>query len=186
MPSIELDQMDIDRLRALALAAIQAGLAGSRLVIHPGDYSEKLQYPRATFVTLTQHGQLRGCIGTLTARQSLVQNVVEHAYAAAFQDPRFTPLQTNELAHTALEISILTEPEVLSVVGEAELLAVLQPGRDGLILESGRHRATFLPSVWEQLPAPADFVRQLKIKAGLPANQWPKEMRVYRYAAEKI
>jgi AmmeMemoRadiSam system protein A len=147
---------------------------------------DDLRHPRATFVTLHLHGRLRGCIGTLEAHQSLVEDVAANAYAAAFEDPRFPSVTMDEVDALQVHISVLTPPVPFPCRDEADLLACLQPGRDGLILRDGSHRATFLPAVWADLPDPKQFLAHLKRKAGLPANYWSDTLRFWRYAAESI
>ena len=139
----------------------------------------------ATFVTLTRNGQLRGCIGSLEASRPLLADVQENARNAAFRDPRFDPLSVEELLLTRVEVSLLTPPEAMSFTSEADALARLRPQVDGVIFSAGRHRATFLPQVWEQLPEPADFIARLKQKAGLPAGYWGPDVRLERYTVEK-
>ena len=104
-----------------------------------------------------------------------------NAVAAATRDPRFPPLSRAELEDTIVEVSVLSAPTALPVVGEAELLARLHPGVDGVILSDARHRATFLPQVWEQLPDPADFLAHLRRKAGLPAGGWGRDLTIETY-----
>ncbi|WP_210394592.1 AmmeMemoRadiSam system protein A [Motiliproteus sediminis] len=133
-----------------------------------------LDQPAACFVTLTRKGKLRGCIGTLEAQQPLADAVAHYAESAAFDDPRFPPLERQEWPDTEVELSVLSSPQPLAVASEADLLAQLKPHLHGLIIEHGHHRATFLPQVWEQLPEGRDFVRQLKRKAGL-ADEFPCE-----------
>lgn len=145
-----------------------------------------LRAPGASFVTLEARGELRGCMGTLYARQSLGADIITNAKTAALADPRFPPVSLEELAQLELEVSLLTAPEPLAVTEEAALLAALRPGEDGLILEFGVHRATFLPSVWRQLPQPGAFVAQLKRKAGLPADFWSDGLNWWRYRAERV
>lgn len=145
-----------------------------------------LSAPGASFVTLEAQGKLRGCMGTLEARRPLGADIIANAKTAALADPRFPPVSLEELAQLELEVSLLTAPEPLAVTEEAALLAVLKPGEDGLILEFGVHRATFLPSVWRQLPRPEAFVAQLKRKAGLPADFWADGLRWWRYRAERV
>lgn len=139
----------------------------------------------ATFVTLTQRGELRGCIGSLEAWRPLLLDVQENARAAAFRDPRFAPLNEDELPITRVGVSLLTTPEPMSFRSEADALAQLRPNVDGIIFTAGNRRSTFLPQVWEQLPEPAEFMARLKLKAGLPGNYWGQEVRLERYAVKK-
>ncbi len=140
-----------------------------------------LHEPGACFVTLTQHGQLRGCIGSLAAHRTLLADVQANAAAAALQDSRFAPLKLAELVRTDIEVSLLSPLQPMHFVSEVQALAQLRPGLDGLVFECQRWRSTFLPQVWEQLPKPAEFMAHLKQKAGLPANFWSDDVRLYRY-----
>lgn len=187
MPSTEtlLDTEDRNMLRDIAAASIRHGLQeGHALSVDPNDYPEAVRAPGACFVTLHRHGELRGCIGSLEARRALVVDVAENAYAAAFCDPRFAPLRADELADLELHISVLSAPTPLAFRDEADLLRQLRPGVDGLILTVDGRRGTFLPSVWESLPRPEQFLAQLKRKAGLPADFWSPAVRVQRYTTE--
>lgn len=178
-----------DRATLLDLArrSIVNGLErGAPLAVDPEDYPEPLRMERAAFVTLHLDGELRGCIGHLEAVQPLVCDVAENAYAAAFRDPRFPPLARRELAGLTIDVSVLSPPEPMTFSSEADLLGQIRPGIDGLILTEGRARGTFLPSVWESLPAPRDFVDHLKRKAGLPADHWSERIQVARYATESF
>ena len=139
----------------------------------------------ATFVTLTQRGQLRGCIGSLEAWRPLLADVQENARNAAFRDPRFAPLRAEELPVTRVEVSLLTPAEPMAFTDEADALARLRPQVDGVIFSAGGHRSTFLPQVWEQLPDPAEFMAHLKQKAGLPASYWGADVRLERYEVLK-
>ena len=159
----------------------------SALAIDPDSYSSLLQTRAASFVTLNINQRLRGCIGTLEAYQPLINDVAEHAYAAAFKDPRFSAVRAEELPLLEIHISILTPSEAMQFTSEADLIRQLQPGVDGLILEDNMmHRGTFLPSVWEQLPEPEDFLNHLKLKAGLNKNDWPAGIRVSRYRTVSV
>lgn len=149
-----------------------------------GDLPE-LHHPGAVFVTLTQRGNLRGCIGSLEAWRPLRQDVHENALAAAFRDPRFEPLSADELPITRVEVSLLTPAQPISFTSEADALAQLQPEIDGVIFTAGSRRSTFLPQVWEQLPDPAVFMAHLKQKAGLPANYWGPNVELERYQVKK-
>ncbi|MDA8259714.1 MAG: AmmeMemoRadiSam system protein B [Betaproteobacteria bacterium] len=139
----------------------------------------------ATFVTLTQGGQLRGCIGSLEAHRPLDQDVRANAVAAAFRDPRFPPLTAEELPRTRVEVSLLTAPQPMSFTDEADALRQLRPNIDGIIFVAGQRRSTFLPQVWEQLPEPRVFMAHLKQKAGLPADYWSSEVQLQRYEVQK-
>jgi len=167
------------QLLELARAAIATQLAGEPAPALPEN--PRLHQTGACFVTLESSGSLRGCIGSLNARRPLAEDVLHNARAAAFDDPRFPPLHGAELAGVEISISVLTPPEPFPVKNEADLLQSLRPGVDGLLLEDGAYRATFLPSVWEQLPTPAAFLAQLKRKAGLPAHHWSPTIRFSRY-----
>ncbi len=145
----------------------------------------RLREPGATFVTLTQQGQLRGCIGSLEAHRTLLHDVRENALAAAFRDPRFTPLAMEEFEVTSVEVSLLTPAQPLAFRDEADFMAQLRPGVDGIVFQYGRHRSTFLPQVWESLPEPEQFMQQLKRKAGLPPNFWHEEVSIARYEVTK-
>lgn len=187
MPSTDgsLGAEDRAILREVAFGSIRHGVQlGCPVAIEPRDYPAALLAPGASFVTLHRHGDLRGCIGSLTAYRPLVADVAENAFAAAFRDPRFAPLRADELADLDLHISVLSAPQALTFRDEADLLRQLRPGVDGLILTADGHRGTFLPSVWESLPRPEQFLSQLKRKAGLPADYWSPALRVQRYTTE--
>jgi AmmeMemoRadiSam system protein A len=145
----------------------------------------RLHEPGATFVTLTQQGQLRGCIGSLEAHRPLAQDVRENAQAAAFRDPRFSPLAVEEFEVTSVEVSLLTPAVALSFRDEADFMVQLRPGVDGIVFQYGRHRSTFLPQVWESLPDSVQFMQQLKRKAGLPPNFWHETVSISRYEVTK-
>ena len=144
-----------------------------------------LQEKAACFVTLMQKGELRGCIGTLEAHRSLLEDVKNNANAAAFRDTRFSPLTREELDITEIEISLLSPMRPLEFLNEQEALAQLQPGTDGILFEFGRYRSTFLPQVWEQLPDTKDFIAHLKNKAGLASDFWHDEVKLYHYTVSK-
>lgn len=182
---LTLDEAERQALLDLARASIRHGLTHHcPLPVDPLFYPPPLREHRAAFVTLNKRGALRGCIGHLEASQPLVRDVADNAYAAAFRDPRFPPLTAAELDELEVHISVLSPPEPLRIHSEADLLEQLQPGVDGLILEAGRHRGTFLPAVWESLPRPEQFVAHLKVKAGLPPGYWSDDLRVARYTTE--
>lgn len=139
----------------------------------------------ATFVTLTQRGDLRGCIGSLEAWRLLDQDVRANAKAAAFRDPRFMALSEEELDLTRVEVSLLKPAVPMAFTSEEDAVRQLRPGIDGVILESGLHRGTFLPQVWESLPEPRLFMAHLKQKAGLSPDFWSADVKLSRYEVQK-
>ena len=148
------------------------------------------QYPvlaqkMATFVTLTIGGELRGCIGSLVAHRALVDDIIHNAKAAAFQDPRFTPITTSEYLHTTVEVSLLTPPEELAYDDVDDLRAKIRPGIDGVILALGSRQATFLPQVWEQLNEFDLFFSHLGQKAGIGADALRHHPQIFTYQVEK-
>lgn len=182
MSSIKLSIDDQKICLQIAQQSILHGLEkGSALQLITSDYSTELQAKLACFVTLHKNGALRGCIGALEAYQPLINDIAEHAYSAAFQDPRFPPLQENEYENLDIEISVLGKPEMMLFESEEDLLQQIRPNIDGLILEFGYNRGTFLPSVWEQLPDKKDFLSHLKMKAGLSSDWWDNSVKVSRY-----
>jgi AmmeMemoRadiSam system protein A len=151
------------------------------------EYSAPLQQEGASFVTLTENGELRGCLGALEPYQPLVQDVCEHAASAAMDDYRFTPVHPREIPSLTIEISRLTVPQPLDYQQPLELLTILKPGVDGVILRDGPHRATFLPQVWEKLPTPATFLSHLCQKMGAPSDLWRhKILQVFTYQVEEF
>jgi len=178
--------MPIDPL-GWSLLTIARNAIGKRFSAQAGAFvtHPELAKPGATFVTLTQNGQLRGCIGSLEASRPLATDVAENAVAAAFRDPRFPPLASEELARTRVEVSLLETSQPMDFIDEADAIARLRPGIDGLILTHGHRRSTFLPQVWESLPDPRRFMAQLKLKAGLPADFWDEEITLARYGVQK-
>lgn len=140
----------------------------------------------ACFVTLSQHGQLRGCIGTLEAHRALHLDASENAQAAAFSDPRFAPLSKKEYDSINIEVSLLSNTEPLEFDSEQHALQQLRPHADGVVLQLGYRRSTFLPQVWESLPEPAEFIRHLKYKAGINPDFWSTDIRLSRYSVQKF
>jgi AmmeMemoRadiSam system protein A len=179
------DAMNEERgpvLLALARASIASAFGQSDRADRSAPW---LRARGACFVTLTLDQKLRGCVGSIEARRSLLDEVTAVARAAAFADPRFPPLSANELESTRIEVSLLSALELLPMRSEDEVLGQIRPHVDGLVLEWGRHRGTFLPQVWAALPDTRDFLCQLKLKAGLPRDFWSNEIRLYRYQAAK-
>jgi hypothetical protein len=173
------------QLLALARASIDHGLAHGRpLQTDTESLPPELCEHRAAFVTLHLAGRLRGCIGSLKARRPLAEDVAANAFSAAFRDPRFAPVTAAVVPRLELEISVLSPPVPMPIHSEADLLAQLRPGVDGLILADLGRSGTFLPSVWTQLPDPHDFLAHLRRKAGLPADHWSATLTVERYTTE--
>lgn len=155
--------------------------------LHLANYSSILQQKGAAFVTLTENGQLRGCIGTLEAYQPLILDVRAHAIDAALEDYRFPPVQSSELSKIRIEISRLTPPHPFEYREPEDLINGLRKGVDGVILRDGFHRATFLPQVWEQLPNPEDFLSHLCAKMGSDPSLWKtKRLDVQIYQVEEF
>ena len=173
--------------RGAVLLGLARGAIASGLGHHMGLPASApwLREPGACFVTLTVGGQLRGCIGSLEPRRSLLEDVRANAAAAAFRDPRFPPLTAEEFDATRIEVSLLSPLEPMPVTGQADALRQLVPGVDGVVLEWRRHRGTFLPQVWQELPDPRDFLAQLKRKAGLDPDFWADDIRLSRYHVTK-
>ena len=176
------DAHDGDLLLRIARAAIATRFG---LIFESGEEADFLHRMRATFVTLTQAGRLRGCIGSLQPHRKLIDDVKANATAAAFRDPRFRPLDASEFNSTTIEVSLLSEVKAMAIQGETDTLAQLQPGIDGIIFECAGKRSTFLPQVWDSLPDPQQFLGELKRKAGLPPDFWSNDVRLFRYHVTK-
>ncbi len=174
-------------LTDIAAKSIAHGVVHDRVAeVALDTFDEELRAPGAAFVTLKRAGRLRGCIGSLEAHRPLATDVAENAYRAAFKDPRFSRLTKEECDGLDLSISVLTKPEPISFRDQADLLAQLRPGADGLIIADGGKRAIYLPSVWEQLPRAETFLAQLKLKAGLAADHWSAAFRAQRFATAEV
>lgn len=174
-------------LLQIARAAISNVLGQAVALPEPaGQVADVLQASGASFVTLNQQGQLRGCIGSLQAHRPLIADIQANAIAAALHDPRFAPLTLLELDITTVEVSVLSAMQPLPFASEAEALAQLRPGVDGVVFEFGHYRSTFLPQVWEQLPDAGEFMAHLKHKAGLAPDFWAAEVRLQRYTVSKF
>ncbi|GAB4545592.1 MAG: hypothetical protein Fur002_19820 [Anaerolineales bacterium] len=175
-------------LLRVAREALEYAARGKKLPpLDAAALTARLKADGASFVTLTVQGELRGCIGALQAYQPLVEDVREHAAAAALQDPRFPPVREAELSQIRIEVSRLTAPRPLEYSTPEELLARLTPRVDGVILTDGIRRATFLPQVWGQIPAPQEFLSHLCAKMGAPAALWrTKPLQVSVYHVEEF
>ena len=165
----------------LAVLSIRHGLVQHKpFPVGREGLAPELATPRATFVTLNLDGQLRGCIGALQAVRPLAEDIAYNAFAAAFMDPRFSPVTAGELEQIRLHLSLLTPAVPMQFSSEADLLSQMVPFEDGLILEDVGRRGTFLPSVWESLSSPETFLEHLKRKADLPVNHWSATLKVWR------
>jgi AmmeMemoRadiSam system protein A len=170
-------------LLAIAREAIEQGPADGLDVLWQEPW---LTEPGATFVTLKLDGELRGCIGSLEPRRALADDVASNARAAAYGDPRFPPVGREERRRLQVEVSVLSAAQPVAARTEAEVLAQLRPFVDGVVFEFEGLKSTFLPQVWESLPDPADFLGELKRKAGVPRSFWDPRVRVSRYTVEKF
>ena len=174
-------------LLELARDSISHGLRyGAPLNVNPEHYPVELQQSLATFVTLMIAENLRGCIGMLEATRPIVVDVARNAFAAAFADPRFPQLSEPELSTLSIHISVLNRPSPMTFTSEQDVITQLRPGIDGLIIEEFDRRGTFLPTVWDALPEPTEFLTQLKLKAGLPADYWSDTIVIKRYSCQSI
>ena len=183
-----LSAQDRQTLLALAREAIARAARGQESPeVTLEEIPDHLRRDGASFVTLTKHGQLRGCIGSLEPRRSLALDVHENAVNAAMSDPRFPPVRPEELDDLQVEVSVLSVPELLGYEGPDDLIAKLRPGIDGVVIERGWNRATFLPQVWEKLPDPHEFLQHLCQKAYLPHDSYMRPgLDVYTYQVEKF
>jgi AmmeMemoRadiSam system protein A len=189
-PGVPIQHVSATDRRALldiARAAIHAHVAGERpLRLDRVQTPPALWRPGASFVTLRRDGQLRGCIGSLEPRRPLAVDVADNAVAAASRDPRFPPLTEDEMSDLEVKISVLTPPELLDVESRTALASVVRPAVDGLLIEAGVHRGTFLPAVWDQLSTVDEFLDHLWAKAGLEPGDWPPGLKVARYRSEEF
>jgi AmmeMemoRadiSam system protein A len=185
------DRLSLEERRLLLVQARQAltsGVSGApQKPLNLEDFPQKLRQPGVVFVTLTIDGQLRGCVGALEAYQPLVEDVREHAVAAALKDYRFPPVTQEEIPKISIEISRLTAPEPLAYDTPDDLLKKLRPGIDGVVVKDGLQRATFLPQVWEKLPSPIIFLEHLCQKMGAPSDLWrQKKLDIFTYQVEEF
>ena len=171
----------------IAVASIEGGLDGrGPSDLDPTELAAELLEPRAAFVTVLVDGELNGCIGSLSFDEPIGPLVARLAWEAAFDDPRLPRLRAEQLARTTVKISLLSPPEPIPAASEQDVLDHLRPGVDGLIISAGMRRATFLPSVWDTLPDPEQFLRHLEAKAGFGAGRWPAGARASIYTSREI
>jgi AmmeMemoRadiSam system protein A len=188
MPEKHLTEDERSFLLSLARQSIENAVNNKPLPkLNPDQLTPFLRQEGASFVTLTIGGNLRGCVGALEPYQSLAEDVIEHAYAAAFQDYRFPPVQANEVNKILIEISYLTQPQKLEYLESVDLLKLIRPEIDGVVIRDGIRRATFLPQVWEKIPDPEDFLEELCMKMGSPPDLWRrKKLDVLTYQVEEF
>lgn len=183
----QFSQTDRETLLDTARQSILHGLTHQLpLPIQLADYSETLTVNRACFVTLLRNQQLRGCIGSLQASKALISDISKNAFSAAFKDFRFDPVNREDFDHISIHLSILSESEPIMYDSEQDLINKIRPGIDGLILTKANQRGTFLPSVWDSIQEPKQFLQHLKTKAGLDIDDWSDQIKISRYTTEKI
>ena len=176
----ELHQLSVEEqqlLLAVARDTLEAHVRGDEPPdIDEAGYPESLRQEAACFVTLTKDGRLRGCIlDQFEPHESVVANVMRNVILAASHDLRFSPVRPEELARIVIEISVLGIPYEISYTSPDQLASMLVPGVDGVILTIGASTSTFLPQVWEQIPEPENFLSELCLKQGAPADRWQQE-----------
>jgi AmmeMemoRadiSam system protein A len=177
-----LEAADEYRLLDIAEWAIQEGLEGRPGDLEPSDdWSNALRSPAACFVTLEVSGELNGCIGSIHPTAALGVSVARHAHAAAFEDPRLPPLRPVDWDQLGIEISVLSPLEPIPARARVEVTDRLRPGIDGLVLACDGRVAVFLPSVWERLDHPDEFVDRLWYKAGIRPDPWPSPVEAARF-----
>jgi hypothetical protein len=190
--AVDAEQQAIVALAEALIQLVRTGIALGFATGHPAEINPSaslpplLAAPGAVFVTLRRNRMLRGCIGSATATRPLIVDVVQHAFNAAFRDWRFPKLGLDELAGLELSVSVLTAPAPMTFSGEADLLAQLHPGIDGLIIEDTGRTGLFLPSVWEEVPEPQRFLTQLKLKAGMPATHFSSAFTARRFRSIEV
>jgi len=176
-----------ERRGRVLLAIAREAIERAPVALARGEWTQEwLRRTAASFVTLREGGELRGCIGTVDAHRPLGDDVTHNAYAAAYRDSRFAPVTPGVLERLEVEVSVLSARAPIEAASEEALAAELRPGIDGVVLEYEGLRSTFLPQVWESLPDPLDFLAQLRLKANLPARFWHPRLRVSRYTVEKF
>ena len=148
----------------------------------PNVFDEKI----ACFVTLEKQNNLRGCIGSIIAYQSLRDDLIHNSRAAAFRDPRFNPLEKDEIEDLSIAVSLLSAPSKMNFKDEDDLLRQIVSFKDGIIIKDKGCQAVYLPSVWEQLPDKKQFLNSLKLKAGMSADYFSDTFEAYRFYSEYI
>ena len=184
---MKLTTHDNERLLAIARRSIRQGFYTLEpLEVDLASLSDALLENAGSFVTLSQEGRLRGCIGTVDTKHPLAQSVSYAAYSAAYEDSRFSPLSDSEVDAVRIEISVLSKLVKIDAYSQDELISMLRPFVDGLVIRDEQHTATFLPKVWRQIDDPLTFVLHLKAKAHMDAEYWSDSMECYRFTANLI
>lgn len=182
----ELSKEARTQLLEMVWQVLDEAMQGNGMQLPSQPSSQELLLPAACFVTLHHNGELRGCIGSLEVHEPLWRNACKNAYASGFKDTRFPPLTPDDRDGLSVEISVLSDLIPITNDGESTLLKELRPNVDGLLLEEGCHRSVFLPSVWEMLPTPEQFVRALKRKGGWLESYWSEDMILHRFTTVVI
>ncbi|WP_299798463.1 AmmeMemoRadiSam system protein A [uncultured Shewanella sp.] len=177
-PSINLSQEEKQRLLALARETLVRYFASQQTDVETPAGDPLLSRRAGCFVTLFLDGDLSGCMGDIEGRRPLAKSIPELALCSAFKDNRFAPLLASQMERLTIEISLLSPLTQLTVHDEAELLRYLTDHPYGVVLSDPFHRSVYLPQVWEQLPQPREFIRELKCKGGWSADYWSGDMRV--------
>lgn len=175
-----------DQLRRIVSRSLAEAVRHKHYSPARKDYGNELFDKGASFVTLKQNGELRGCVGTVVPHVAVAHDLAENAYRAAMEDGRFSPLTEEELSRTRFSISLLTGFERVPYWDESDLLNRIRPGIDGLIIRDGDRQGLFLPSVWKELPDKAEFLKNLKVKAGFNPSYWSNNIKVYRFRTVEI
>lgn len=176
------------KLKALAKNVIASELGFAPSIDAEAEFADPFYHEkRGVFVTLTLHGDLRGCIGNIEPVYPLYEAVMRNAHESAFGDPRFSPLEPEEFEELEIEISVLTVPEKIEYDSSQDLLEKLRPGKDGIVIEKGMYKSTYLPQVWEDIEDKKMFLSSLCMKAGLDPDEWMQgSCDIYKYEVEKF
>ena len=181
----QLTEEDKNVLKAIARDAVIHSINYSKeLPVSLSEFPATLHDYQNTFVTLKYNGKVIGCMGSLAADQPLINDVAHNAFSASYYDPRFPDPKTIDPEEIEIHISLLSPAEEIKFSSEQELLTKIRPGKDGLLIREGRRQGTFLPAVWDSIPDPKSFLKELKHKAGLPVDYWSDTIKVYRYTTE--
>ncbi len=182
---IQLTQKDKNVLKNAARKALMHSIEHSEeLPVSLSEFPATLHDYQNTFVTLNYNGKVIGCMGNLAANQPLIKDVVHNTFSASYYDPRFPDPRTIDPETIEIHISLLSPNEEIQFGSEQELLSAIRPGKDGLLICEGQRSGTFLPAVWDSIPEPELFLKELKRKAGLPSDYWSDTIKVYRYTTE--